>query len=48
MQTISKRLKTIKQAEKFQNSLYSKFPYVVLINYPLWGEEGQYIWEISM
>lgn len=48
MQTISKRFKTIKQAEKYQNSLYSKFPYVQLITFPVWSEEGLYIWEISM
>lgn len=48
MQTISKRFKTIKQAEKYQNSLYNKFPYVRLISSPIWIEEGLYIWEISM
>jgi len=48
MQTISKRFNTIKQAEKYQNSLYKKFPYVVLVNFPTWSEEGTYIWEISM
>lgn len=48
MNTISKRFKTIKQAEKYQNSLYSKFPYVRLLSAPLWSEDGQYIWEVSM
>lgn len=48
MQTISKRCKTIKQAEKYQNELYKKYPYVRLITSPLWSEEGLYIWEISM
>jgi len=48
METITKRFKTIKQAEKYQNSLYNKFPYVRLISSPLFSEEGQYIWEISI
>lgn len=48
MQTLSKQFRTLKQAEKYQNSLYNKFPYVVLISFPLWSEEGQYTWEVSM
>jgi len=48
METITKYFKTIKQAEKYQNKLYSKFPYVRLFSFPQWSEEGQYIWEISM
>jgi len=45
---ITKRFKTIKQAEKYQNSLYNKFPYVRLISYPIFLEEGLYIWDVSM
>jgi len=48
MQTISKQFKTMKQAEKYQNSLYNKFPYVRLITFPIWSEEGRYIWEVSI
>jgi len=48
MQTIQKRFKTIKQAEKYQNNLYNKFPYVRLFICPMWSEEGLYIWEVSM
>jgi len=48
METISKRFKTPKQAEKYQNSLYSKFPYVRLTCSPIWVTEGFYIWEVSM
>ena len=47
METITKYFKSIKQAERYQNSLYNKFPYVRLINFPMW-EEGHYTWEISM
>lgn len=48
METISKQFKTLKQAEKYQNSLYTKFPYVRLVLFPIYSEEGQYTWEISM
>jgi hypothetical protein len=48
MNTISKRFRTIKQAERYQNSLYNKFPYVRLISSPVWSEEGLYQWEVSM
>lgn len=48
METISKRFRTIKQAEKYLNSLYNKFPYVRLVSWPIWSEEGTYIYEISM
>lgn len=48
MQTIAKYCKTLKQAEKYQNSLYNKYPYVRLISFPLFSEEGLYEWHISM
>jgi hypothetical protein len=48
METISKQFKTLKQAEKYQNSLYNKYPYVQLVSYPIFSEEGEYTWEISM
>jgi hypothetical protein len=48
MSIVSKIFKTIKQAERYQNSLYNKFPYVCLITSPIWSEEGVYTWEVSM
>jgi hypothetical protein len=48
MRTITKHFRTIKQAEKYQNSLYNKFPYVRLFSSPIWSEEGNYTWEVSM
>lgn len=48
METITKYFKTIKQAERYQNSLYGKLNYVVLVSFPLWGEEGQYTWEVAL
>jgi len=47
METISKRFNSIKQAERYQNKLYNTFNYVQLISYPVWSEDGLYIWEIS-
>ena len=48
MQQITKYFRSIKQAEKYQNQLYSKLPYVRLFSAPLFSEEGQYTWEVSM
>jgi len=48
METITKYFKSIKQAEKYQNKLYNKFPYVRLITFPSYSEEGQYTWHVSM
>jgi hypothetical protein len=45
---LTKFFKTIKQAEKYQNSLYSKYPYVQLVSFPQFSEEGRYTWEIAM
>lgn len=47
MYQIRKRLKTLKQAEKFQNSLYNKYNYVRLVTSPIFTEDGLYIWDIS-
>jgi hypothetical protein len=44
---ISKTFKTIKQAEKFQNSLYNRFNYVALTSSPIWSEEGVYTWDVQ-
>jgi len=48
MQTITKHFKTLKQAEKYQDKLYQHFPYCVLISYPIFSDEGQYTWEVSI
>jgi len=48
MNTITKYFRSIKQAEKYQMSLYSKFPYVKLASFPVYSEEGQYTWEVSI
>lgn len=45
---VRKYYKSLKQAERKQQDLYSKFPYVILVSSPLWTEEGLYIWDVSM
>lgn len=47
MQTITKYFKSIKAAVKYRESLYNTFLYVVLIDSPLFSEEGQYTWKVS-
>jgi hypothetical protein len=48
MTQITRFFKTIKQAEKFQNSLYSKYYFVELVSFPRFSEEGRYTWEVSI
>lgn len=48
MNTITKRFKKIKSAERYQDYLYNKFPYVRLISYPIYTEEGAYTWHVSI
>lgn len=47
MYTIVKHFETIKQAEKYQNSLYNKFNSVRLFSFPSNSESGLYTWEVS-
>lgn len=47
MQKLSKECKTLKQAERYQNQLYTKYDYVKLIQWPRFGEKGNYIWEVK-
>lgn len=48
MRIIRKHYDTIRQAERYQNRLYSRFHYVRLIRFPLCaGETGWYVWEVN-
>lgn len=47
MKTIFKQFDTVKQAEKFLFSLYSKYEHVRLIKAPMFQESGQYWYEVS-
>lgn len=42
---LSKECKTLKAAERYQNSLYERFDYVRLIQSPRFTEDGNYIWD---
>jgi hypothetical protein len=46
VKTITKTYKTLKQAERYQNSLYNKYDHVRLIRSPMFSEEGVYAWEV--
>ncbi len=43
-----KYFSNIKAAERFQSRLYDQYNYVRLIDFPLFGEAGVYIWEVKM
>lgn len=45
--TITKEFKTLKAAERFQNSLYSKYETVKLIQFPVTNENGTYVWYVK-
>ena len=47
MNTITKVCKSIKDAERFQNSLYSKYETVKLIQFPVTNENGTYVWYVT-
>ncbi len=42
-----KYFKTMKQAERYRNKLYSAFNHVQLIEFPIFSEEGWYVFEIG-
>lgn len=44
---IVKTYKTLKQAERYQNRLYSKYSTVRLVAFPTFSEEGRYVWEVA-
>lgn len=44
---ICKHFKSFKAAERYQNKLYNQFDCVRLINCPLFGEDGDYIWYVK-
>lgn len=43
---VSKRCKTLKQAERYQNMLYAKYGTVRLTRWPDWSESGVYEWYV--
>lgn len=47
MQRITKYFETLKQAEKYQFDLYSKYNTVQLASYPNFSERGTYVWYVG-
>lgn len=47
MKRITKKFKTLKQAERHQNFLYNLYDHVRLIEFPSFSEEGTYTWEVK-
>jgi hypothetical protein len=45
--TITKTFDTLKQAERFHNSLYNKYNYVRATRSPRFTEQGIYAWEVK-
>lgn len=45
--TVKADYSDLKKAENFQNSLYSKYESVKLIRWPIFSEQGTYIWEVK-
>lgn len=44
---LSKECKTLRAAERYQNRLYEKYDIVKLIQWPRFGESGNYIWHVE-
>jgi hypothetical protein len=47
MKAINKYLETMKQAERYQNRLYSQYDTVRLVDFPVLSENGVYKWQVS-
>jgi hypothetical protein len=47
MKYINKHFNTLKEAERYLNKLYNKYHHVIVIKYPLFSENGIYIFEIN-
>jgi hypothetical protein len=47
MKTIVKNFTNLKQAERYQNRLYSRFDSVRLITFPVFTDSGNYVWEVN-
>lgn len=47
MKTITKKMTSLKCAERYQNQLYNKFDYVRLVVSPIFSECGIYVWHVK-
>jgi hypothetical protein len=47
MKTIIRTFPTLARAERYQQRLYGIYNRVVLIQFPRFGESGEYTWEVG-
>lgn len=47
MKTISKTFESLKEAERYQSRLYNEWDYVKLVQFPIFGESGKYVWHVK-
>lgn len=47
MKQIAKKFNNLKEAEKYLNTLYNKFDIVRLVSFPMFSEDGTYIFEVK-
>lgn len=47
MKQIKRYFDSIKQAERFLNKLYDKYNFVQLVSFPMYGENGTYIFSVK-
>ena len=48
MKEIRKFYSNLKQAERYQNSLYNKYNEVQLVDFPRFSESGVYVWNVKI
>lgn len=47
MKTIAKHFASLKEAEKYQSRLINEWDYVQLVQFPLFSENGLYMWNVK-
>ena len=47
MRTVAMHFDTLASAERFQDKLYNRYDSVRLVRSPMFGEQGQYVWEVK-
>lgn len=47
MKLISKHFSSLKEAEKYQSKLVNEWDCVRLVQFPIFGESGKYVWHVK-
>ena len=47
MKLISKHFESLKEAERYQGGLINKWDFVQLVQFPIFGESGKYMWHVK-